>query len=74
VFGTQDGSVMVFNNASFIKDPAQNLQVRILHEVHSGGCTKMRISAEGRFVFSAGADGALFVFSVKDALSEKYID
>lgn len=43
-------------------------------QVHQGAITKLRASPDGRFVFSAGEDGAIFVFKVDESLDYAHIE
>lgn len=35
-------------------------------QVHQGEVTKIRCSPDGRYVFTAGSDGSVFIFSVSE--------
>jgi hypothetical protein len=41
--------------------------------VHQGEITKIRCSPDGRYVFTCGADGAVFVFQVSEVSNEGQI-
>lgn len=40
---------------------------------HLGEVTKVLVSPDGRYVFSAGADGTVFVYSVTEYANEQTI-
>ena len=36
------------------------------HEAHSGPVTKLRISADDQYLFSAAEDGCVYIFRISD--------
>jgi WD40 repeat protein len=40
---------------------------------HAGAVSKILASPDGRFVFSAGADGSIFIYSVTEYANETTI-
>lgn len=59
VAGTDKGTLLIFSYP---------LNDRVLDQisVHTGEVTKVIVSPDNRYVFSAGSDGTLFIFQVSE--------
>jgi WD40 repeat protein len=68
--GTDKGSIHLFTYP-FNLDVGNGIQLAspLLDQItaHSGEVTKIMLSPDGRYLFSAGTDGSLFIFQVSDA-------
>lgn len=61
--GTEYGQIKVFSSI-FSTLPYETIQA------HSGEVTKIKTSPDGRYVFSSGDDGSVFIFQVSEISSE----
>ena len=68
--GTDRGEVKVFS-PNYLTHPSDAHFDSF--SVHLGETIKLLSSPDGRFVFSAGSDGSLFVFSVTEYANEQTI-
>ena len=67
--GTDRGSLKVFSLPPYLNyDLAFDT-----FNAHLGEVIKILVSPDGRFVFSAGADGSIFVYSVTEYANEQTI-
>jgi cilia- and flagella-associated protein 57 len=68
VLATNTGYLKVFKQTYFNKEPYQNLKV------HNGGVCKVKLSPNGRYIFTGGEDGTIFVFQVKNIDKNEFLE
>ena len=69
VVGTDKGQIKVFGMPPYLSQEMAFDQFN----AHLGEVTKVLMSPDGRYVFSSGADGTVFVFSVTEYANDSTI-
>jgi hypothetical protein len=62
VTGTDKGDIKIFSNPLAV-DPEELYEMESFN-AHFGTVVKIRTSCDGRYVFSAGEDGSIFIYCV----------